>query len=166
MKTVLKVMLGIVLGCTVLIVGCAALLSGVDTTTTDDNPSAATETTQTTQSDGSSPPPPPSKSVTFGKQSASGEFAIAQTSGTIDSPEVIRVRVKTTPEQSVLVSYTLVCSTGASAGTDSGQFSAKTPVDRKIDVPNGKPDSCMVSANAQMEGPKGTIEIKLRGIER
>lgn len=125
----------------------------------DDNPSA------------SSPDKPkasgPKKAMTFGQQGASGEAAIAQTTGTLRSPEIIRVRVKTEPPLNASVSYTLVCATGASAGSDSGQFTAASPIDRKIAIPNGKPDSCDVSANAQLEaGGSGKVTIKLRGRER
>lgn len=105
--------------------------------------------------------------MTFGQQSASGEAAIAQVLGTIKNPQIIRIKVKTDPPLQASVTYTLICATGGSAGSDSGQFTAASPVDRKIAIPNGKPDSCDVSANAQLEaGGRGKITIKLRGRER
>lgn len=126
----------------------------------DDNPSAVPADKSKTKS--STP-----KAVTFGQQSASGEAAIAQTEGTIRNPEIIRVRVKTVPPLKASVTYTLICATGGSAGSKSGQFTASSPIDRKINIPNGRPDSCDVSANAQLEaGGDGTITIKLRGRER
>lgn len=105
--------------------------------------------------------------ITFGQKSATGESALAQAQGTIDNPEIVRLRVVADPPQNASVSYTLICVVNGKAGGDSGQFSASTPIDREIKIPGGKPSDCNVSANAQLEvGRSGKVTMKLRGRER
>ncbi len=105
--------------------------------------------------------------VTFAQRSATGESAIAQAQGIIDNPEIIRLRVVAEPPQQANVSYTLICVVRGKARGDSGQFSAKTPIDREIEIPGGTPTDCNVSANAQLESRRsGKVTMKLRGRER
>lgn len=125
-----------------------------DSSDGDNNPSGKSEA-------------PQPKAVTFGQRSASGEAAIAQAEGIIPNPEIIRLRVVAEPPQKVTVSYTLLCTVGGKTGGDSGQFSEDTPIDREIDLPDGKPTECNVSSNAQLEaGVSGKVTMKLRGQER
>ncbi|MGI8730913.1 MAG: hypothetical protein ACR2LK_13170 [Solirubrobacteraceae bacterium] len=109
----------------------------------------------------------PKEGVTFGRQSATGEAAIAQAEGIIRKPEIIRLRVVTEPPQTVMVSYTLLCTVNGETGGDSAQFTEETPIDREVELPDGEPTQCNVSANAQLEvGESGRVTMKLRGRER
>lgn len=136
---------------------------------TKGSPSSTTKDAKS--GDATSKPAKPAKpakpGITFGQQSASGEAAVAQAQGIIDNPEIIRLRVIAQPPQNANVSYTLNCTTKGKTGGDTRQFSASTPIDREVEIPNGKPAKCTVSANAQLEfGKRGKVTMKLRGRER
>lgn len=81
---------------------------------------------------------------------AQGDFAVCDASGNASHPVTIRVHVSATPRQSVLVSWDTVCSKGFGAGSKSGQFHARTTVNRVIRHPYIHPDSCTVAAGAQL----------------
>jgi hypothetical protein len=102
----------------------------------------------------------PQKTIATGK--ARGDFAIAQATGSIERPRTIRVKVTSRPRQKVSVAWTMVCLVGSGAGSKSGQFTARTTVNRKLRKPSRRAHDCTVSANAQLaEG--GSIKIKLTG---
>jgi hypothetical protein len=81
---------------------------------------------------------------------AQGDFAICVAGGTAYNPTTIHVHVSASPNQKVLVSWDLVCAKGFGAGSRSGQFHARTLVNRKISHPYAHPDNCTVSAGAQL----------------
>jgi hypothetical protein len=81
---------------------------------------------------------------------AQGDFATCVTSGTADHPATIRVHVSATSSQNVTISWDMTCTKGLGAGGKSGQFTAHTPVSRVIHHPYAHPDSCIVSADAQL----------------
>jgi hypothetical protein len=84
---------------------------------------------------------------------AQGDFAICDAAGNArHHPVTILVHVRATPRQSVLVSWDITCSKGLGAGSSSGQFRSGTPVNRKLHHPYTHPDSCIVSAGAQLSG--------------
>lgn len=62
------------------------------------------------------------------------------------------MHVSASPSQEVLVSWDLTCSEGLGAGGKSGQFNARTTVNRVINHPYKRPDSCVVSAGARLSG--------------
>ncbi len=103
-------------------------------------------------------------SKTFASGKASGEYAIAQAGGTTHFPRSVYVVVHTSTPQEVHVSWTLVCSEGSgiSAGSKSGQFSATTPVRRRLELPSRENDSCVGSANSQLTS-SGDVTISLVG---
>ncbi len=106
-----------------------------------------------------------STAVTIGKASATGDFAVAQADGSIKNPKRISLVVTAVPDQQVDVSYNVTCTTDTPrAKTFSDDFSAKTPVERKIDVPSTTPEACDLAANAQLEG-KGELRVQLKGSE-
>jgi hypothetical protein len=90
------------------------------------------------------------KTYHAGSCRASGDFATCVTSGTAKLPVSIRVHVSASRKQQVLVSWDMVCSKGLGAGAKSGQFTAVTPVNRLMHHPYAHPDSCIVSADAQL----------------
>lgn len=98
----------------------------------------------------------------FGKPAkASGEFAIAQASGTTRDPSKIFAKVTSKPRQQVSGAYSVVCSKGFGAGTKSGSIKGRTPLVRRLRLPMGNPDSCTAAANAQLQDGGGTVRVRL-----
>lgn len=99
---------------------------------------------------------------TVDSATASGDYAIAQASGSVDEPGRIRVLVNATPNQKVMVTWTMVCTQKSGAGSSDDQFNATTPVDRTLKLPAKDASGCIVSANAQLDG-SGTVKVRIRG---
>lgn len=147
--------------------GCGDSSDSEDERTSAASTSGSPSSTTKDAKSGDATSKPAKPGITFGQQSASGEAAVAQAQGIIDNPEIIRLRVIAQPPQNANVSYTLLCTTKGKTGGDTRQFSASTPIDREVEIPNGKPTKCNVSANAQLEfGQRGKVTMKLRGRER
>ncbi len=87
-----------------------------------------------------------------GSCKAQGDYAVCVTpGGTATGPRDIYVNVESHPDQSVLISWSMVCAKGLGAGSRSGQFTARTPVTwHLIRHPYRYPDYCVVSADAQL----------------
>ncbi len=83
---------------------------------------------------------------------ASGDYATCDEAGDATEPIALQVHVTASRSQNVVVSWDDVCTKGVSAASTSGQFTARTPVDRTIGHPFAHPDSCTVSAGAQLSG--------------
>jgi hypothetical protein len=81
---------------------------------------------------------------------ADGDYAVCDAAGNATEPREIYVHVTSSPDQSALISWDTVCSKGLGAGSTSGQFTATTPVRKLIRHPYTAPDSCVVSAGAQL----------------
>ncbi len=95
------------------------------------------------------------------KATARGDYAVATASGNVDRPARLWVKVKARPSQSVDVYWLVVCSKGLGAGSRDGDFTAVTPVKRVMRMPYRHPDSCTVSASAQLSGPGTRIVVVL-----
>lgn len=162
MKTVVKIALGVVLGLTVLIVGCAALLGAGASSVQDDLDKAARDASRST--DGSAATPrKPRKARNFATGDAQGDFAIASAAGTVNDPGEIRVKVTSVPSaQQGKVSWTMSCTTGTGVGSKDGQFDTTTPIRRALPKPQASPDDCIVSANVQLDRG-GKVKIALAG---
>ena len=102
-----------------------------------------------------------SASTTFASCSAQGDFATCDAVGTANSPVTITVTVTSSPDQDVFVAWDTTCSEGLSAGGSSGSFTAQTPVTRTISHPYQHPDSCIVSADAQLQAGGNSVHISL-----
>ena len=98
---------------------------------------------------------------TIGSCSAQGQFATCVASGTANRPITITVTVTASPNQSVFVAWDAVCSLGTGAGSSSGSFTATTPVTRAISHPYYQPDSCIVSADAQLQAGGNSITVSI-----
>jgi Ricin-type beta-trefoil lectin domain len=98
---------------------------------------------------------------TIGSCTAEGDYATCVASGTANKPLTITVSVTSSPDQTVYVAWDTVCTLGTGAGSSSGSFTANTPVTRTISHPYHQPDSCIVSADAQLQngGNKITVTI-------
>ena len=79
-----------------------------------------------------------------------GDYATCVASGTAYNPRTIAVHVTSSPGQGVQVYWDMVCSKGDGAGSKSGHFTARTPLRRTLRHPYVRPDSCDVSADAQL----------------
>lgn len=167
MKTVLKIALGVVLGLTVMIVGCVALIgAGAEEASKDLEQAARDLTTstsaQTRSSSEAENPAPARKAANFAKGEAEGDFAIASADGSIDDPTNLRVKVTATPPQKASVTYTVTCTKGTGVGSEDDQFEATTPIKRTLKLPQADPDDCIVAANAQLD-EGGKVNIALAG---
>ncbi|MGH3186085.1 MAG: RICIN domain-containing protein [Streptosporangiaceae bacterium] len=102
-----------------------------------------------------------SANTTFASCSGQGSYAICDATGTANSPVTITVTVTSSPDQAVYVAWDAVCSEGDSAGSSSGSFTAQTPVSRTITHPYHQPDSCIVSADAQLQDAGNSVHLIL-----
>jgi hypothetical protein len=100
-------------------------------------------------------------STGIGSCSAQGDYAICDASGTAPDPVTLTVSVTSSPDQDVSVAWTDVCSEGTGAGSTSGSFTAETPVSRTISHPYYQPDSCIVSADAQLQAGGNSVHVSL-----
>lgn len=104
-------------------------------------------------------PTAPPKTYFVSSCRASGAYSTCDEAGDATEPVAIQVHVTAKPNQSVLVSWDNVCSKGLDAASTSGQFTATTPVDRKIGMPYKHPDSCTVAAGAQLNTGSGSLHV-------
>lgn len=99
--------------------------------------------------------------TTFASCSAQGDFATCVAGGTASRPVTITVNVSASPDQQVSVAWDAVCAQGSGAGSSSGSFTAQAPVSRVISHPYHQPDSCTVSADAQLQAGGNSIHVWL-----
>jgi hypothetical protein len=99
----------------------------------------------------------------IGRSGASGDYPITSVSGNVNAPYEIDVYVNSTPNgQDVHVSWDLTCSKGGTVRGASGGWDDTTPVDGTgIPLPIFEPDSCIVSASAQLSSGGGSISLAL-----
>jgi hypothetical protein len=97
---------------------------------------------------------------TIGKASASGDYAIALASGQAKRPAAIYARITSRPPQSVSGHWTMVCGKGFGAGSKSGSFKGRSPVQRRLRMPMSRPDNCTVSASGSLDR-SGRIVVTL-----
>jgi hypothetical protein len=97
----------------------------------------------------------------IGRCRARGDFAICVASGSVDNPSRLWVKVRSTPNQSVDGSWTVVCSRGFGAGSRDGNFSGVTPLKRRIRMPYTNPDDCTLSGSAQLSDSGRLVVILL-----
>jgi Ricin-type beta-trefoil lectin domain len=102
-----------------------------------------------------------SASTDFASCSGQGDYATCVAGGTATSPVTLTVTVTSSPDQQVSVAWDTTCSEGLSAGSSSGTFTAQTPVTHAISHPWYQPDSCIVSADAQLQAGGNSIHISL-----
>ena len=96
---------------------------------------------------------------------ARGDFAICVAGGNVNRPLALYVYVSATPGQHVSGAWTVVCSKGLGAGSKSGSFSGRTTLRRYIRMPYRRPDSCTVSADAQLSH-SGRLHVWIDAVKR
>jgi hypothetical protein len=100
-------------------------------------------------------------STGIGSCSAQGDYATCAAGGTATKPVTLTVSVTSSPDQDVYVAWTDVCSQGTGSGSKSGSFTAETPVTRTVSHPYSQPDSCILSAAAQLQADGNSINVSL-----
>ena len=96
---------------------------------------------------------------------ARGDFATCVAGGSVNKPLSLWVHVNARPNQRVFVAWSDVCSRGLGAGSKSGSFYARTPVRHRMRMPYLHPDSCTVSADAQLQHGGNRIHVWLTAIK-
>ena len=96
----------------------------------------------------------------IGSGSASGDGAIAYATGTASKPSRIRVRITSSPRQSVFVAWSVECSRGTRTKSVNGRFRARTRVTRRLRVPMRRPRSCNASVSALIDRA-GRVRVRL-----
>jgi hypothetical protein len=90
-----------------------------------------------------------------------GDYAICSAGGNAIRPRHIRIHVRASPNQHVSGAWLVVCSRGSGVGSRSGSFSGMTPRNRTIRQNYRHPDSCTVSADAQLSGTGNWIKLRI-----
>jgi hypothetical protein len=101
----------------------------------------------------------------IGSCRASGDYATCVTSGSVNHPLALRVHATSGPAQSVTVYWDVTCSKGTGAGSESGDFTATTPISRSVRMNYRHPDNCILSADAQL-ATGGTLHLWLTARKR
>lgn len=111
------------------------------------------------------PPKPARTSATHvvGSGHASGDYAIAQASGTANEPAKIELSLAATPSQSATVSWDLICDeSGGGVGSKTGQSTLSLPTVDVLALP-APSTSCIVSASAQISS-SGTVTVSIESV--
>jgi hypothetical protein len=96
----------------------------------------------------------------FASCHAQGQYAICDASGTTYHPLSVVLHVTSSPGQHVSGAWDVSCSKGLGAGSESGNFSGRTPYRKTLRLNYRRPDSCIVSADAQL-GTGGSVRVRL-----
>jgi hypothetical protein len=113
----------------------------------------------TTNVGGTAPAAPTSRVVTG---NASGEYAVAYTSGTFHNPSQILLTVSASPAQPGTVDWNVVCfEDSGGIGREEGHSTISLPVTKTLALP-APSHSCIGSANVQLS-KTGTVTISLTG---
>ena len=91
--------------------------------------------------------------------SAQGQYAICDASATLNHPASFSVTVTAVPSQSVSGAWDVTCAQGSGAGADQGRFSGITPLTVTLKHPYTHPDTCIVSADAQLSGAGRSVHV-------
>jgi hypothetical protein len=91
---------------------------------------------------------------------AQGGYAICDASGITYHPLSVVLHVTSSPGQHVSGAWDVTCSKGLGTGSKSGSFSGTTPYKKTLRLNYRRPDSCIVSADAQL-GTGGTVTVRL-----
>ncbi len=121
-------------------------------------------------------PPPPKikpdpavgKEFTIDSDRDEKDYALAQATGSIKTPQSIRLRIGAAPKQPVTVNWNIVCllpTEGAKSSDDT--FTVTPPHERELKLPVTNAVTCTASANAQLtRAGRGRIKVFLLGTRR
>ena len=92
----------------------------------------------------------------IGHCTAQGSNASCDTSGGYAGhPAWVQVNVKANPNQKVDVYWDIFCNKGQSSSSNSGNFTARTPLHRKLLLPVKNPDNCDITADVSFHSLYG-----------
>jgi putative ABC transport system ATP-binding protein len=91
---------------------------------------------------------------------SSGARASAFARGRVDHPLKLSLKVVAGPPMDVTVSWIVQCKTKSTTDKRSGQFNLKAPTSRLLPFPMPSPDSCTVSAAANLDG-SGKVAVSV-----
>jgi hypothetical protein len=148
MSSKIKVLIAVVV-VVVLVVVAIALLSGGD----DDKGSTSARSAEQGGGGGGSGP----SLRTISTKRSQGKNATAATSGIIERPREIWLRVSAAPKQGVTGQWNVSCGAGA---TDSDTFTVKPPNLMKLRIPGKTAKSCIAGASAQLDGT-GRLKLSI-----
>jgi len=114
------------------------------------------------------PGPPAGKEFTIDSDRDEKDYAIAQASGAVDTPERIAVRIGAAPKQPVAVNVSVTCTQrNEAAKTNLATFSVTPPHTRDLKLPVSDAVSCTATANAQLtQAGEGRIKVFLVATRR
>ena len=141
MSSKIKVVIGVVL-VVVLVAIAVSLLTGGGGE--DKNGSTSGTPAETGGAKGSGP-----QLRTVSSKRSQGKNAVAATSGVIERPKAIWLRVSAAPKQGVTGQWNVSCGAGA---TDSDTFTVMPPHMLKLRIPGKSAKSCIAGASAQLAG--------------
>lgn len=114
------------------------------------------------------PDPTVGKEFTIDSDRDEKSYALAQATGSIKTPQIIKLRIGAAPKQPVTVNWNIVCllpTEGAKSSDDT--FTATPPFERVLTLPVTDAVTCTASANAQLtRSGKGRIKVFLLGTRR
>jgi len=112
--------------------------------------------------------PPAGKEFTIDSDRDEKDYAIAQASGAVKSPQRIAVRIGAAPKQPVAVNVSVTCTqTSEAAKTNLATFNVTPPHTRDLKLPVADPVSCTATANAQLtQAGDGRIKVFLVATRR
>jgi hypothetical protein len=95
-----------------------------------------------------------------GSARASGDFATAIASATVNRPTRLSLRIIAKPRQRVDGNWTLVCSKGMGAGSKSGTVAGRSTLTRPMRFPMARPDSCTAAGSGSLSG-SGRLTVQI-----
>lgn len=148
----------------VLIVALILIVGGGEDGTSEQDAARGIGEGDATQLPGSRRSPKPAPVVRSGVMDEArrvGRLAVAQARGTIVEPSRVRIRVSAAPKQTVTVNYQLGCYRNRRARVGRGSYRTRPPNTRAVRIPMSAPESCIVTAGAQLTKIKGEGRIKV-----
>ena len=93
-------------------------------------------------------------------KSDKGKYPSTLAHASLKDPGAIKMKITSDPEHTTHAAWTVACRKGRSADTSADRFTVKGGVTRSMNRPLTNPESCEVSASAQMV-KRGTIKVQI-----
>ena len=93
-------------------------------------------------------------------KSDKGKYPSALAHASLKDPGAVKMKITPDPRHTTHAAWTVACRRGRSADTSSDRFTVRRSVTRSMNRPLTNPDSCEVSASAQMV-KSGTIKVQI-----
>ena len=100
------------------------------------------------------------KAKVVASNSDKGKYPSTLAHASLKNPGAIKMKITADPEHTTHAAWTVACRKGRSAKTSADRFTVRRPVTKSMNRPFTNPDSCEVSASAQMV-KRGTIKVQI-----